>query len=537
MIRAVRVAAVCLGMLCGGPGSGGAAPAPPSAERAAARRAAGDLRGALGVAEAAAAANPGDGAAWTLAGDYRYALGDRAGALEAYQAAAASGHGGGRVAGLLATLSARPASPLGLRGSAAPLPGASGEATYLAALSAFNAGRVVPATELAAALIAAAPRHWEGWTLLGRCREARGDAAGAREAWHRSLSLHPGQPDVVGWLGPVAAPPPADDVTPGRGIAAASVLPVAGRSAAPPVLPGPVRTGEQAMAAPPPSLRYPAPMPRADAEWPLPESPDRAGVQGPLSAGGGARGGAAGLRFEAGFGVSGPGLGLRRDRISEAYEHGARMVRAAGGTATVESSLAAARATLHLAADVPWRDGWSVTGRIEYAPEAEDWWRADNRFGGAGPRSVSTERRATSLFSVLAGVRRIWTTGGRWEFSSRGALGAVRAWMTVREEDELWWSAAGPPTGSSASYTFGGWGPSGEAVVEASVAFHPLLRAFVEAGGRLAWVPSLSTDWTFDADGDGVSETRRVTERESDGTPVRYDFSAFRAAIGIRFTP
>ncbi len=44
------------------------------------------------------------------------------------------------------------------------------------------------------------PRIVVAWNRLGKCREAKGDKAGARAAWEKSVALRPGNNPAVEWL-------------------------------------------------------------------------------------------------------------------------------------------------------------------------------------------------------------------------------------------------------------------------------------------------------------------------------------------------
>ncbi len=523
---------------------------PPALEQARARRDAGDLRGALAIAEAVAAAHPADAGAWALAGDLRYAAGDRNGARAAYEAARAAGLPDARIDGLVTMLRARPGAPLAGHGAGAAGADTRNEAAYVRALTAFNAGQHARATELAAGVVAAAPGHHEAWALLGRCRLARGDRAGAREAFGRSLALSADQPEVAALqeelhlpeaVAPVPAASSGDHAPTGAAAGATAFADPARaeRSAAPPVLPGPVRTGEQAFASPPPATPVLRERHRPDAEWPLPESPDRSGAQGPLGrAPGGRRAGSGrAWSFGVGAGVAGHGLAILRDRADESYEDEMRSVRASGGTASVESGRGGPRAPLGLEVRMALRPGAGLLAGLELAPSTEDVWRLDEQLPFSGLRGVRTERRRTGWFGMLAGgwLERAIAPG--WRAGGSVAAGGLYAWLDQITESELWWSAAGPPDRLKGAIAWGGWGFQADLAGELSRELTGPLSAWIGAGWRFAWVPRMSAQVPYRyLDGNGVwhesVETRTV--REPDRTATRFDFSAFRAALGVR---
>ena len=65
---------------------------------------------------------------------------------------------------------------------------------YQSASAAYAAKRHAEARDLAEAVVAADPGHWQAWQLLGNSRYALGDRAGALVAYRTSLELHPDNP-------------------------------------------------------------------------------------------------------------------------------------------------------------------------------------------------------------------------------------------------------------------------------------------------------------------------------------------------------
>lgn len=78
----------------------------------------------------------------------------------------------------------------------APAPGPEIDAWYRDAAAAEAAGDHATACTKAAQVTAAAPGHWQAWQLLGNCRYASGDRAGALAAYEQSLAVHPDNPDL-----------------------------------------------------------------------------------------------------------------------------------------------------------------------------------------------------------------------------------------------------------------------------------------------------------------------------------------------------
>lgn len=90
------------------------------------------------------------------------------------------------------------------------LTGGAARGGYAAALTAYQLGELDAARAGAEAAVAAEPGHWEAWQLLGACRWAARDGAGAIEAYARSLELNPENPVLREWVARHAdgAPPP-----------------------------------------------------------------------------------------------------------------------------------------------------------------------------------------------------------------------------------------------------------------------------------------------------------------------------------------
>jgi hypothetical protein len=63
--------------------------------------------------------------------------------------------------------------------------------SYREGVELYTAQRYEEAAARAQAAVAADPRYWEAWQLLGNCRFSLNDRAGALEAYQRSLELHP----------------------------------------------------------------------------------------------------------------------------------------------------------------------------------------------------------------------------------------------------------------------------------------------------------------------------------------------------------
>ncbi len=505
--------------------------APPGLAGAVARRAQGDLRGALALAEAAAVAHPGESAGWALVGDLRYSAGDRAGARDAYEAALAAAPGDGRIAGLIDTLRSRPGMPLTARTATSR-----GEAAYVRALTAFNAGQIGPATELAAGVVAAAPEHHDAWALLGRCRLARGDRTGATDAFAQSLALRPDQPEVIA-LREESLLPPGDAGAAMAGLtpSAASSRTTTGTSTAP-VLPGPVRTGESSLPVPPPSIRYPGRAAPSDPEWPLPESPG-AGVQGPLSRGERVTGRGRTWSIALGAGVAGAGLGALCDDADEQFERSVQLARLAGSSASVEADRGGPRAPIGLELRRTGRPGAGLRWLLELTPSSEDRWRFDQESPATGFRTIRTERRRTGLFGASAGGWFEHEVAPRWRVGGSAALGGIRAWFDQIVEREDWWVSAGPPDRSREVVEWTGWGWQFDFAVEAARELAGPLTAWMGAGWRIARVPRMSATVirpSLDATGAWRDIPRSVTLSETGGMPTALDFSAVRASLGLR---
>jgi len=143
---------------------------------------AGNYSAALPKAEAAAQADPKHWQAWQLAGNCRVALNDNAGAITEY------GY----------SLSINPDNPQlkayvdQLKAAGQPVPAATAPADhYQAATAAYNAGDYDKVLTEGAEAVKDNPQNWEAWQLVGNARYARGDKAGAQEAYRKSLEINP----------------------------------------------------------------------------------------------------------------------------------------------------------------------------------------------------------------------------------------------------------------------------------------------------------------------------------------------------------
>jgi hypothetical protein len=77
---------------------------------------------------------------------------------------------------------------------------------YREAAAAEAAGNHAVGCEKALATTVAAPGHWQAWQLVGNCRYAAGDPAGALAAYGKSLELHPDNPDLAVFIRQLKTP-------------------------------------------------------------------------------------------------------------------------------------------------------------------------------------------------------------------------------------------------------------------------------------------------------------------------------------------
>ena len=80
------------------------------------------------------------------------------------------------------------------------------ERDYRDATELFKASRYDDALAKLTPIVAADPAHWQAWQIIGNCRNAKGDRAGALEAYRRSLELHPGNQRLKAFVDKLGAP-------------------------------------------------------------------------------------------------------------------------------------------------------------------------------------------------------------------------------------------------------------------------------------------------------------------------------------------
>jgi len=99
----------------------------------------------------------------------------------------------------------QPVAPVEAPAAVTP-PGADPEVWYREAAAAEAAGDHATACAKASQVTAAIPGHWQAWQLLGNCRYAAGDRAGALAAYEQSLAVHPDNPDLKAFVSQLKTP-------------------------------------------------------------------------------------------------------------------------------------------------------------------------------------------------------------------------------------------------------------------------------------------------------------------------------------------
>jgi Flp pilus assembly protein TadD len=135
---------------------------------------------------------------WQMLGTISYAKGDFVAAREYYDKALELNPGNGELREFISRMEkegaarrkAVVASPV-----EAPATGA-----YDAAVALYTASRYSEAEARARQGIAADPADWKCWQVVGNCRYATGDKAGAVEAWRRSLAINPSNRALKAWV-------------------------------------------------------------------------------------------------------------------------------------------------------------------------------------------------------------------------------------------------------------------------------------------------------------------------------------------------
>jgi hypothetical protein len=74
------------------------------------------------------------------------------------------------------------------------------EAEYRAAVDLYNAGNHEEALSRARVAIDGNPAHAGAWQIVGNCLYAKGDRAGALDAFNRSLKINPGNTELKNWV-------------------------------------------------------------------------------------------------------------------------------------------------------------------------------------------------------------------------------------------------------------------------------------------------------------------------------------------------
>ncbi len=98
------------------------------------------------------------------------------------------------------------------------------DAYYSAALGYYNAGDFANALGQANSAVGADPGHWQAWQMVGNCKYAQGDKAGALEAYGRSLAINPNNPQLKSFVeqqgaGQAAGQAPASEDSCGKSVA------------------------------------------------------------------------------------------------------------------------------------------------------------------------------------------------------------------------------------------------------------------------------------------------------------------------------
>jgi hypothetical protein len=237
-------------------------------------------------------------------------------------------------------------------------------------------------------------------------------------------------------------------------------------------------------------------------------------------------------------GVMGHGLAVNRIRERKQAERQAAASRASGSTITLDSDEAGARVPLEIEIRRRFGGSWGFLARMAYAIPVEDVTTMDTRTPWFVARLVETTRRRSGHLGLALGG---WAEGEfapGWRAGVSAAAGGVYGWRTVISELEWWWTPAGPPDLDRSGVAWGGWGVLGDLAVGASRDLAGPLRIFVEGGFRAAWVPRMTAVVAYrDRDGDGLLDAERVVDRERGKAATRYDFGAWRAAIGVRIAP
>jgi len=78
-------------------------------------------------------------------------------------------------------------------------------AVYAEAVASYNAGRYDESLAKSREVVTAAPTHWQAWQMVGNCLYAKGDVAGAQEAYRKSLDLNPDNPGLKAFLDGIGA--------------------------------------------------------------------------------------------------------------------------------------------------------------------------------------------------------------------------------------------------------------------------------------------------------------------------------------------
>jgi len=148
--------------------------------------------GALAKAESAVKLNPGLWQAWQLAGNCRYAKGDTAGAVSAFDQALLVNPDNPQLKTFVDQV--RNTAPAAAPAAVDP------DAEYQESLALYNAGNYDGALARSGAAVGANPAHWQAWQMVGNCRYAKGDVAGAVDAYNRSLAVNPDNPQLKAFV-------------------------------------------------------------------------------------------------------------------------------------------------------------------------------------------------------------------------------------------------------------------------------------------------------------------------------------------------
>jgi hypothetical protein len=155
---------------------------------------AGDYRGAARLADDILSVDSEEFRAWQLLGNCRYAQGDYRGAVEAYDKALALNPDNGQLKSWADKVRKK------VKGAEPGKPASKADRLFAQAKKLYKDGQYREALAAAESAVKADARNASAWEVLGDCRNALRDTAGAIEAYRQALKLNPGNHQLKTWL-------------------------------------------------------------------------------------------------------------------------------------------------------------------------------------------------------------------------------------------------------------------------------------------------------------------------------------------------